>query len=256
MLRALAEMMPRVTLPPSPNGLPIAITQSPTRIAAEEPNFTSFSALWASTFSSAMSVLVSLPISSALSFEPSCRLIWISSAPSITWLLVTMMPCLPSTMKPEPSEDTMRSEPERPLRLSKNSSKYSWKGEPLGTLGSGRPCGPLIAWLVEILTTASISSSATGATDCGPRVCAVAGSAAARHKPKPAPAAGAAEDQRVCRAPRWPHAVIACIVLFSYRPERRPTPARVTPAFNSGRSRQVDGKPRRLSTRPEALNRG
>ena len=36
-------MMPSVTEPPSPNGLPIAITQSPTRMAAEEPNFTDFS---------------------------------------------------------------------------------------------------------------------------------------------------------------------------------------------------------------------
>ncbi len=92
----------------------------------------------------------------------------------MTWLLVTMMPSLPSTTKPEPSDETMRSEPERPLRLSKNSSKNSSKGEPLGTLGSGRPCGPLTTWLVEMLTTASISFSATGATDCGPRVCAAA----------------------------------------------------------------------------------
>ncbi len=37
MSRLVAEMMPTVTLPPRPKGLPIAITQSPTRIFDESP---------------------------------------------------------------------------------------------------------------------------------------------------------------------------------------------------------------------------
>ena len=37
MSRLVAEMMPTVTVPPRPKGLPIAITQSPTRILAESP---------------------------------------------------------------------------------------------------------------------------------------------------------------------------------------------------------------------------
>ena len=52
--------------------------------------------------------------------------------------------------------------------LLKKSSKNSSNGDPFGTLGSGTPCGPLTVWEVEMLTTASISFSASGATDWGP----------------------------------------------------------------------------------------
>ena len=45
MSRLRAEMMPTVTVPPSPNGLPIAITQSPMRMTSELPNFTALSLL-------------------------------------------------------------------------------------------------------------------------------------------------------------------------------------------------------------------
>ena len=45
MSRLRAEMMPTVTVPPRPNGLPIAITQSPIRILSELPNFTAVSFL-------------------------------------------------------------------------------------------------------------------------------------------------------------------------------------------------------------------
>ena len=34
------ETIPAVTVPPSPNGLPIAITQSPTRMISESPQLT------------------------------------------------------------------------------------------------------------------------------------------------------------------------------------------------------------------------
>ena len=40
MSRARAEMMPAVTVPPRPNGLPIASTQSPTRTSSLSPNVT------------------------------------------------------------------------------------------------------------------------------------------------------------------------------------------------------------------------
>ena len=40
MSRPRAETMPAVTVPPRPNGLPIASTQSPTRSASESPNCT------------------------------------------------------------------------------------------------------------------------------------------------------------------------------------------------------------------------
>ena len=45
MSRPRAETMPAVTEPPRPNGLPIAITQSPGRILSESPNFTALSGL-------------------------------------------------------------------------------------------------------------------------------------------------------------------------------------------------------------------
>ena len=91
MSRCLAEMMPTVTEPPRPNGLPIAITQSPTLSLVEPPNGTEASGFFGVTLSSARSVLVSLPITlSTLSLVPSWKLTVISSAPSITWLLVTM----------------------------------------------------------------------------------------------------------------------------------------------------------------------
>ena len=104
MSRSRADTMPTVTVPPSPNGLPIAITQSPIRMRSESPNSTSVSFFLAgSTRSTARSVLVSRPTSSAFSFEPSEKFTSISSASAITWLLVTMMPSSASMMKPEPS---------------------------------------------------------------------------------------------------------------------------------------------------------
>ena len=43
MSRLRAETMPAVTVPPRLNGLPMAITQSPSRSFSESPNFTAFS---------------------------------------------------------------------------------------------------------------------------------------------------------------------------------------------------------------------
>ena len=51
MSRLRAETMPAVTVPPRPNGLPIAITQSPSRSLSESPNFTAVSGFGGLTFS-------------------------------------------------------------------------------------------------------------------------------------------------------------------------------------------------------------
>ena len=169
MSRALAEMMPTVTEPPKPNGLPIAITQSPTLMASELPNFTAGNGFFGITFNSAMSVLGSRPTTfSTFSLLPSAKLAAISSAPSMTCTFVTIRPSLPSMTKPEPSEETLRSGPP-PLPDLKKSSKNSSNGDPLGTRGSAPPDEPLTVWLVEMLTTADCRRSAIGATDCGPR---------------------------------------------------------------------------------------
>jgi hypothetical protein len=56
MSRLRADTMPAVTEPPSPNGLPIAITHSPMRSASESPNFTALSGRSGLTLSTAKSV--------------------------------------------------------------------------------------------------------------------------------------------------------------------------------------------------------
>ena len=89
MSRPRAETMPAVTVPPRPNGLPIARTQSPTRDWPESPKSTVGSGLSALTFSKARSPPSSRPTISAFSVVLSCRVMETSSAPSITWLLVT-----------------------------------------------------------------------------------------------------------------------------------------------------------------------
>ena len=59
--------MPAVTVPPRPNGLPIATTQSPTRVAVESPNWTNGRSV-ASILSSARSETTSRPTSARLIF--------------------------------------------------------------------------------------------------------------------------------------------------------------------------------------------
>ena len=90
--------------------------------------------------------------------------------------------------KPEPSEETLRSDGERPPLRLKKSSKNSSNGAPFGTFGRGTPSGPFKVWLVEMLTTASISFSATGATLFGPRICELAGASISTSAAAPRPA--------------------------------------------------------------------
>src|SRR4051794_41856558 len=73
--------MPALTLPPSPNGLPIASTQSPTRALSLSPQAVGTSGLSVFTFSTAISVLLSRPRSSALRRGLSCRVTVFSSGP-------------------------------------------------------------------------------------------------------------------------------------------------------------------------------
>ncbi len=166
MSRFRADTTPTVTEPPRPNGLPIAITQSPTRILSESPNFTALSGLSGFTRKTAMSVLVSRPMISALSLEPSGKLAKISSASAITWLLVMTMPDASMT-KPEPSDDTRRGVLPSPRRL-KNSSKNSSNGEPGGTCGTCACLPESTVCEVEMLTTASTTFSTVSATESGP----------------------------------------------------------------------------------------
>ena len=84
MSRLRADTMPAVTEPPRLNGLPIAITHSPSRSLSESPNFTAFSGLLGFTRSSARSVFWSRPITSAFNRVPSLKMTLISSASAIT----------------------------------------------------------------------------------------------------------------------------------------------------------------------------
>ena len=84
MSRLRAETMPAVTVPPRLNGLPIAITHSPSRSLSESPNFTAISGFAGLNFSTARSVFLSTPTSSALILVPSFMMTLISSASAMT----------------------------------------------------------------------------------------------------------------------------------------------------------------------------
>ena len=88
-LRPSALTMPLVTVWPTPKGLPIASTWSPTCKASEFP-MTITGSLSRPIFSTARSVSGSVPITLATVRRLSLRMTSISSAPSITWLFVRM----------------------------------------------------------------------------------------------------------------------------------------------------------------------
>ena len=66
MLLFLAEIIPAVTVPPRPNGLPIAITQSPILDLSELPNFTGLNYSSDFIFNTAISIPASAQSTSAL----------------------------------------------------------------------------------------------------------------------------------------------------------------------------------------------
>ncbi len=84
MSRLRAETMPAVTVPPRLNGLPIAITHSPSRTLSESANFTALSGLSLFTRSTARSVFWSRPSTSAFKRRPSVKMTVISSASAMT----------------------------------------------------------------------------------------------------------------------------------------------------------------------------
>ena len=98
--RDLALTMPEVTVLSRPYGVPIATTHSPTRVASGLPILT-IGRFFASIFSTATSVVRSLPSTFALNSRRSVRRTVTSSAPSTTCALVSTIPSAP-TMKPEP----------------------------------------------------------------------------------------------------------------------------------------------------------
>ena len=135
MSRPRAETMPAVTVEPSPNGLPIAIIQSPTRTWSLFAHSTNGNGAGRSILSSARSVLLSVPINLAGYSLSSLKMTVISSASAITWLLVTTKPEASMT-KPEPSEKLRRGCCSCCcLSRSKNSLKNSSNGEPGGNCG-------------------------------------------------------------------------------------------------------------------------
>src|SRR6516164_11579761 len=201
MSRFFAETMPAVTVPPSLS-------------LSESPNFTAVNGFGGLNFNTARSVFLSMPTISALILVPSFMMTLISSASAMTWLLVTTMPEV-SMMKPEPSElvlcgcrSLLRSPPLPPLRFLKKSSKNSSNGEPGGNCGTA-PRPSLLASTVcevEMLTTASITFSATSAMPSGPR--AYAGAAA--NKVTAPRQIAATRGHR-----RWLRAVVAAVISAS-----------------------------------------
>ena len=91
-----------MTVPPKPNGLPIATTQSPTRASPSSPKASQGADPPFSILSTARSVRASRPTTRASCRAPSCRVTVTSVASATTWSLVTMWPS-PSTKKPEPT---------------------------------------------------------------------------------------------------------------------------------------------------------
>ena len=83
-VRPSADTMPPVTVCPTPNGLPIASTTSPTCSASDEPKLIAASAS-AFTRSTARSVSGSFPTTLASSLLPSASATSISLAASTTW---------------------------------------------------------------------------------------------------------------------------------------------------------------------------
>ncbi len=99
--RPSAEMIPAVTVPPRPNGLPTATTHWPGRTWSELPSFSEGSGWSACTRSTARSVRGSRPTTLAGSWVPSSSVTVNSFPAAATWLLVTIVPS-ELTMKPEP----------------------------------------------------------------------------------------------------------------------------------------------------------
>jgi hypothetical protein len=125
LLRPVALMMPMVTVWLSWNGLPTAITYSPTLALDESPQ-ARVGKPFPSTLMTAMSVTGSVPTSVPFRRRRSAVVIAICLACSITWLLVTITPS-GLTITPEPrlvlrSSCGIRKGRSRPKNSRKNGS--------------------------------------------------------------------------------------------------------------------------------------
>jgi hypothetical protein len=98
-------------------------------------------------------------------YEAEERLTTISSAPSTTWWLVTMVPC-ESMMNPEPRLRCLKLFGVSGVKRRKNSSKGSFSPKGLGPCGGPNPWKPrfLTVCVVEMLTTAGLAAAAIGAS--------------------------------------------------------------------------------------------
>ena len=151
--------MPAVTVPPSPNGWPIATTQSPTRARPESPNFTKGSGAGATILSTARSEVGSRPTSLATYSLRSC---------SVTVIDSTVAPLVPGRDHVVVGDDIAvgRDDEARAERLHPRASPArrrrpppSWPNRsPNGVPANGLAlCWTVIVCLVEMLTTAGWS---------------------------------------------------------------------------------------------------
>ena len=99
-MRAFALTMPAVTVEVRLNGFPTAKTHSPSFKFSLEPIVIA-GKLLPSIFTRARSVVLSVPMIRALNSRLSLSFTFISSAPSTTWLFVTIYPSA-DIITPEP----------------------------------------------------------------------------------------------------------------------------------------------------------
>ena len=158
----LAEIIPEVTVPPKPNGLPIAITQSPILALSESPNWTGINFSFESIWRTAISDKGSAPIIVALYSLSPPTLTTISSESLITWLLVITIP-FSSIINPEPNAADFL------VCGVPNSLNISSKGDPGGNWNPGNGLALVVTVVVdvEIFTTDGINLSAKSANDVG-----------------------------------------------------------------------------------------
>ena len=147
--RPFALTIPAVTVLSNPNGEPIATTHSPTFSFAGSPKRT-VGRLAASILISATSVRLSVPITLALNSRLSISLTVTSSAPSITWALVSMKPSA-EMMNPEPNDCGWNS---RCPGLGEKRRKNSKKGSFSSICGNCWESVLRAACVMLILTTA------------------------------------------------------------------------------------------------------
>ena len=145
-VRFRAEMMPLVTVWPTPNGLPMARTRSPTCCCSRSSMASTGSrSLTFSSLSTAMSLRSSARMTVAGNSRRSFSTTLICWAPWMTWLLVTTIPS-ERTITPDPTDSATR----------------AWGMPPPNSWKKGSAC-TRCTLRAEILTTAGAAERTTGA---------------------------------------------------------------------------------------------